>query len=60
LDNTRDHLAGLFADTSGTMHNKDFNLPQIFMITTIKDVVYKVLFTKDLLTEKFDAEANEE
>ena len=33
------------------MHNKEFNPPQILMITTIKDVRYKVLFTNDVLTE---------
>ena len=41
------------------MHNKEFNPPQILMITTIKDVRYKVLFKKDIFTENFDVEPTE-
>ena len=41
------------------MHNKEFNPPQILMITNIKDVRYKILFTIDIFTENFDVESKE-
>ena len=41
------------------MFNQEFNPPQIFKITTIKDVRYEVLFTKAILAEDSDDAAEE-